>query len=208
MSTAAGMAGQDLSEDKYVKPRREGMILQLLGWLVVVAAALEIRYAVQQFNWTFYHGRSVGIMNLVLLFAIGVFAGFLFLAGATAVISGHVMRAVSGVTHHASVWKLAGVFCCIAGLVAILANVGHVVLSRAMPVDQALLFDDMLFHGGFAIAIAGGYVFVLGIMLLMADRLIRSLRSVPTEATPLVQPVVQERSPVEAASQPRTMTNA
>jgi hypothetical protein len=197
-----------LSEDNYVKPRREGMISQLLGLLVVIAAALEIRHAAQQFAWTFYHGRSVGIMNLVWLFGMGVFAGFLFLTGATVMISGHVMRAVSGVTHRARVWKLAGLFCCLAGLVAILANMGHVVLSHAMPVDQALLFDDMLFHGGFAIAIAGGYVFVLGIMLLMADRLVRSLRLVRAEAALFVQPVVQETSPVVGSAPPRSMTNA
>lgn len=191
-----------------MKPRREGMISQLLGLLVVIAAALEIRHAAQQFAWTFYHGRSVGIMNLVWLFGIGVFAGFLLLTGATVMICGHVMRAVCGVTHRARMWRLAGLFCCLAGLVATLANMGHVMLSHAMPMDQALLFDDMLFHGGFAIAISGGYVFLLGIMLLMADRLVRNLRSVPTASGLLVQPVAQETSPVEAGSQPRTMTNA
>jgi hypothetical protein len=147
-------------------------------------------------------------MDLVWLFAMGVFAGFLLLAGATAMIYGHVMRAMSGVTHRARMWKLAGLGCCLAGLVAILANMGRVVLSHAMPMDQALLFDDMLFHGGFAIAMSGGYVFLLGIMLLMADRLVRSLRSAPTAAALSVQPVAQKTSPVEAASQPTSMTNA
>jgi hypothetical protein len=184
------------------------MISQLLGLLVVIAAALAIRQAAQQFAWTFNHGRSIGIMNLVWLFGMGVFAGFLLLAGATAMISGHVMRAVSGVTHRPRIWKLAGLGCCLAGLVAILANMGRVVLSHAMPMDQALLFDDMLFHGGFAIAMSGGYVFLLGIMLLMADRLVRNLRSVPTAADLLVQPVAPETSPAEAGSQPRSMTNA
>ena len=108
-------------------------------------------------------------MNLVWLFGMGVFAGFLLLTGATVMISGHVMRAVSGVAHHTGMWKVAGLFCCVAGLIAILANMAHIVFSHAMPLDQALLFDDMLFHGGFAIAIAGGYVFVLGIMFLIAN---------------------------------------
>jgi hypothetical protein len=188
------------SEDKIVKTRREGMISQLLGLVVVITAVLEVRYAAQQFTWTFYHGRSVGIMNLVLLFAVGVFAGFLFLAGATAVIFGHIMRAVSGVAHRARIWKVAGMFCCTAGPVVILANMGHVVLSRAMPVDQALLFDDMLFHGGFAIAIGGGYVFVLGTMLLMADRVIRSLNSLRTEGAEFVQPVLQETAPMAGSA--------
>jgi len=184
------------------------MISQLVGLLVVVVAVLAIRNAAQQFTWTFHHGRSVGIMNLVWLFGMGVFAGFLLLTGATVLISGHVMRAVSGVTHHAGMWKVAGLFCCVAGLIAILANIGHIVLSRAMPLDQALLFDDMLFHGGFAVAIGGGYVFVLGIMFLMADRLVRSLRSVPTEAAPFVRPVVQETSPIAGSTHPRSVTNA
>lgn len=183
------------------------MIAQLVGLLVVIAAALTIRYAAQQFVWTFYHGRSIGIMNLVWLFAMGVFAGFLLLASATVMISGHVMRAVSGVTHRARIWKVAGLACCLAGLVAILANMGRVLLSHAMPMDQALLFDDMFFHGGFAIAIAGGYVFVLGIMLLMADRLVRNLHAAPTATGLFVQPVAQETSPLKAGSEPRRMTN-
>jgi hypothetical protein len=67
------------------------MIWQALGLLVVIAEALEIRSATQQFTWTFYHGKSVGIIDPGWPIALGVFAGFLPLAGTTAMISGYVL---------------------------------------------------------------------------------------------------------------------
>ena len=191
-----------------MKPRREGMISQLLGLLVVIAAALEIRYAAQQFAWTFYHGRSVGIMNLVWLFAIGVFAGFLLLTGATVIICGHVMRAVSGVTHRGRMWSWPA---CSAVLQAWLRTWqiwGMLCCPVPCPMDQALLFDDMLFHGGFAIAIAGRICFRSGDQAADGRSAGQEPTLGPNRKRLLIQPVAQETSPVVAGSQPRTMTNA
>ena len=42
---------------------------------------------------------------------------------------------------------------------------------------QASDFFSMVTNGGLAIAMSGGYVFLLGVMLLMADRLGTRLRS-------------------------------
>ena len=158
-----------------MQPQREGMIWQALGSLVLIAAALEIRSAAHQFTATFNQGFA-GDMDIVWSFAMEVFAGFLLLAGASAMISGHVLRVVSGATHRAWVWRLAGGFCCFAGMVVIVGKMTLVATSRASHFSMSLLkqhmdFLQMLTSGGFAIWISGGYVFLLGIMLLMADRL-------------------------------------
>jgi hypothetical protein len=159
-----------------MQPRREGMIWQVLGLLVVIAAALEIHSAVQQFNATF-NQKYIGFMDVLWPFAVGIFAGFLLLAGAAAMISGHVLRVMSGVTHRGWVWKMAGLFCCIAGMVAILAKMEQVAMSRAVRTGENEDFLEMLTHGGFAIWIAGGYVFLLGVAMFMADRLSTHLHS-------------------------------
>ena len=158
-----------------MQARREGMIWQVLGLLVMIAAAMEIRSAAQDFTATFSQNYT-GEMDVVWPFAMEVFAGFLLLAGAAAMISGHVLRVLSGVTHRAWIWRLAGWFCCFAGIAVIVEKMTLVAMSReghyslsVMKQDQEFL--QMLRSGGFAIWISGGYVFLLGIMLLMADRL-------------------------------------
>jgi hypothetical protein len=158
-----------------MQPRREGMIWQIVGLLVVIAAALEIRSAAQQFTATFSQ-KYAGEMDIVWPFAMEVFAGFLLLAGAAAMISGHVLRVLSGVTHRAWIWRLAGWFCCFAGIAVIVKKMTLVAMSREGHYSLSLMKQDsdfmqMLTSGGFAIWISGGYVFLLGIMLLMADRL-------------------------------------
>lgn len=162
-----------------MKPKVEGRVWQVLGSLVAVAAALEIRSAAQQFNWTFSQ-KYAGFMDVVWPFAMGLFAGFLLLTGATAMISGHVLRVISGVTHRGWMWKVAGLFCCLAGAAVILVKMEEVVLSRGVRIAQSEDFYNMLGHGGFALWISGGYVFLLGIMLLMADRVGTRLRSTNT----------------------------
>lgn len=164
-----------------MQPRREGMIWEVLGLLVVIAAALEIRSAAQHFTATFSQ-KYAGDMDVVWPFAMEVFAGFLLLAGAAAMISGHALRVMSGVTHRAWIWKLAGVFCCLAGMVVIVEKMTLVAMSRAEHYSMSLMkqhddFLQMLTSGGLAIWISGGYVFLLGIMLLMADRLGKRLSS-------------------------------
>ena len=158
-----------------MQPRREGMIWQVLGLLVVLAAALEIRSAAQHFTAAFSQ-KDAGAMDIVWPFAMEVFAGFLLLAGAAAMISGHVLRVLSGVTHRAWIWRLTGWFCCFAGVAVIVEKMTLVAMSRAGHYATSLMkqnidFFQMLTSGGFAIWISGGYVFLLGIMLLMADRL-------------------------------------
>jgi hypothetical protein len=158
------------------------MIWQVLGLLVVIAAALEIRSAAQQFTATF-NQKYAGDMDVVWPFAMEVFAGFLLLAGSAAMMSGHVLRVMSGVTHRTWIWKLAGGFCCLAGMVVIVEKMTLVAMSRAGHYSMSLMkqnvdFFQMLTSGGFAFWISGGYVFLLGIMLLMADRLGKSLHSV------------------------------
>jgi hypothetical protein len=158
-----------------MQPRREGMIWQIVGLLVVIAAALEIRSAAQQFTATFSQ-KYAGEMDIVWPFAMEVFAGFLLVAGAAAMISGHVLRVMSGVTHRAWIWKLAGGLCCFAGLVVIVEKMTVVAMSRVghyatSLMKQNLDFFQMLTSGGFAVWISGGYVFLLGVMLLLADRL-------------------------------------
>jgi hypothetical protein len=167
-----------------MQPRREGMIWQVLGLLVVIAAVLEIRSAAQQFNWIF-NQKYGGDMDVVWPVALELFAGFLLLAGAAAMISGHVLRAMSGVTHRAWIWKLAGWLCCFAGIVVIVEKMTLVAMSRAGHYSMSLMkqhedFVQMLMSGGFAVWISGGYVFLLGIMLLMADRVGTRLRSANT----------------------------
>ena len=159
-----------------MKPQREGMIWQVLGLLVVIAAALEIRSAAQQFTWTLNESKHAGYMDVVWPFAMGVFAGFLLLAGASAMISGHVLRVMCGVPHRGWIWKLAGALCCLAGIVAIVAKMITVAMSRSVRIAQAYDFYEMVGSGGFAIWISGGYIFLLGIMLLLADRLGKRLR--------------------------------
>jgi hypothetical protein len=162
-----------------MQPRREGMIWQVLGLLVVIAATLEIRSAAQHFTATF--GQSyAGAMDIVWPLAMEVFAGFLLLAGAAAMISGHVLRVLSGVTHRARIWSLAGWFCCLASIAVVVEKMTLVAMSREGHYALSLMKQDqdfmqMLTSGGFAIWISGGYVFLLGVMLLMADRLGRHL---------------------------------
>jgi hypothetical protein len=167
---------------RYMKPRHEGTILELLGLLVMIGTAVEIRSAGQQFTWAMNQTKNLGQMDIVWPVAMEVFAGFLFLAGAAAMISGHVLRVMSGVKHRGWMWKAAGLFCCLAGMVAILEKMALVAMSRSghssySIMNQADDFISMLTNGGFAIAMYGGYVFLLGIMLLMADRLGTRLRS-------------------------------
>jgi len=161
-----------------MQPRREGMMWQVLGLLVVIAAVLEIRSAAQQFTATF-NQKYAGVMDVVWPFAMGVFAGFLLLAGAAAMISGHVLRVTTGVTHSAWFWKLAGGLCCLGGMGVFVEKMTLVAMSRAGRdlVKQHLDFFQMLMSGGFAIWVSGGYVFLLGIMLLMANRLGKCLSS-------------------------------
>ena len=161
-----------------MQPRREGMIWQVLGLLVVIAAALEIRSAAQQFTATF-NQKYAGAMDVVWPFAMGVFAGFLLLAGAAAMISGHLLRAMNGVTRCAWAWKLAGGSCCLGGVGVFVEKMTLVAMSRAGRdlVKQDVDLFQMLNSGGFAIWISGGYVFLLGTMLLMADRLGKCLSS-------------------------------
>ena len=97
-------------------------------------------------------------------------------------ISGHVLRVMNGVTHRRWIWKLAGGLCCFAGMVVIVEKMTLVAMSRAGHYSLSLMkqsedFYNMLMNGGFAIWISGGYLFLLGIMLLMADRVGTRLRS-------------------------------
>jgi hypothetical protein len=71
-------------EDTNMEPRRKGLIWQVLGFLVVIAAVL--RSAAQQFTWIL-NQKFAGSMDLVWPYAVGVYAGFLLLAGAAAMIS-------------------------------------------------------------------------------------------------------------------------
>jgi hypothetical protein len=64
-----------------MKPQVEGRVWQVLGLLVVIAAAIEIRSASQLFIWTSTQSKYEGY-----------FAGCLSLAGATAMISGRLLR--------------------------------------------------------------------------------------------------------------------
>ena len=66
---------------------------------------------------------------------------------------------------------LAGLLCGLAGMVVVATEMHRVAFSRAVRIAQPSDFVTMMNDGDFAIAMAGGYVFLLGIMLLMADRL-------------------------------------
>jgi hypothetical protein len=90
-------------------------------------------------------------------------------------ISGHVFRVMRGGSHRGWIWKLAGLFCCLAGIVAIVAKMTHVAMSRGVPIAEPYDFFSMVTNGDFAIAMSGGYVFLLGIMLLYG----RSARHAP-----------------------------
>jgi hypothetical protein len=167
-------------EDTNMEPRREGLIWQALGLLVVIAAAMEIRSVTQQLTWLSTQ-KSYGAMDVVWPYALGVYAGFLLLAGATAMISGHVLRVMGGGRHRGWTWKLAGLFCCLASMAMIVAKMTHVAMSRGVRGGEAYDFFNMLTNGDFVIAMSGGYLFLLGIMLLMADQLgarLRRLKSV------------------------------
>jgi hypothetical protein len=166
-----------------MKPRLEGLIWQVLGLLVVVAAAVEIRSAAQQYTWTM-NQKWAGAMDVVWPYLVGGFAGFLLLAGAAATISGHLLRVMSGGRHRGWIWKLAGLWCCIAGLVEIVAKMMEIHLSRGVRIDEAFDFTTMMNDGGFAMAMSGGYLFLLGIMLLIADRLGKRLGSAHAPGVP------------------------
>jgi hypothetical protein len=73
--------------------------------------------------------------------------------------------------------ELAGAFCCLSGFVAIMLKMTNVAMSRQVRYGESPDFFGMLNNGDFAIAISGGYVFLLGVMLLMADRLSTRIRS-------------------------------
>jgi len=92
----------------------EARVWQVLGLLVVIAAALEIRFAAHQFTWTL-NQKFAGIMDVLWPFAMGFFAGFLFLAGASAVILGGQLRVMTGGKHRSWMWRLGGALCCLAG---------------------------------------------------------------------------------------------
>lgn len=159
-----------------MKPQAEARVWLVLGLLVVISAALEIRSATQQFSWAL-NQKAVGVMEVVWPFALGVFSGFLLLAGATAVILGGQLGVVSGGEHHGWMWKLAGAFCCLSGFVVIMLKMTNVAMSRGVRSGESSDFYSMLNNGDFAIAISGGYIFLLGVMLLMADRLSTRIRS-------------------------------
>jgi hypothetical protein len=162
-----------------MQPRREGMIWEVLGLLVVIAAALEIRSAAQHFTWAL-NQKAVGIMEVVWPFALGVFSGFLLLAGATAVILGRQLGVVNGGKHRSWMWRIAGAICCLTGFVAIMLKMTNIAMSRAVRYGESSDFYSMLNNGDFAIAISGGFVFLLGVMLIMADRLSTRLHSANT----------------------------
>jgi len=157
-----------------MKTQTEGFIWQVLGLLVALAAALEIRSAMQQFP-NLLNSKAVGTLDIVWLWAAGIFAGFLLLAGASALISGHVLRVMSGSRHRPWMWKLTGWVCCVAGVAAIVVKMTYVAMWRRSPVEH-VYFYEMLVNGDFAAAISGAYLFLLGTMLLMADRLGLRLR--------------------------------
>lgn len=163
-------------EVEAMKPQIEGRVWQVLGLLVVIGSALEIRSARQQFAWILTQSTYAGYMDLVWPCAMGVFAGFLFLAGASAIISGCLLRVMNGSRHHSWIWKVAGLFCCLGGMVIIVLKMTDVALSRGVRIAEAEDFFHMVANGDFAIAMSGGYVFMLGIMLIMADRLGSHLR--------------------------------
>jgi len=167
-----------------MKPEMEGRVWQVLGLLVVIAAAMEIRSATQQFTWTLTQSKYAGAMDLVLPYAKGVFAGFLVLAGASAMISGRLLKVMNGGRHRGWIWKVAGLLCCLAGIVAIVAKMTDVALSRGVRISETEDFVSMVANGDLAIAMSGGYVFLLGIMLLMADRLGSRLRPANGAAVP------------------------
>ena len=153
-----------------MKPQAEARVWQVLGLLVVIAAALEIRSAAQQFTWTL-NQKFAGIMDLLWPFAMGFFAGFLLLAGASAMILGGQLRVINGGKHRSWMWRLARAFCCLAGVVAIILKMTNVAMSREVRYGESPDFFGMLNNGDFAIAISGGFIFLLGVMLLTADRL-------------------------------------
>ena len=188
--------------------RREGLVWQVGGFAVVIAAAWLMHSAMQEVTRTL-NGRSAGLMDVLWPCLWGVFAGFLVLAGANAMISGHVMRVTSGGRHRGWIWKLAGVSCCLAGLIAIVdAKMADVYISSARRIASS--FDSMVTDGGFAIAMSGGYVSFLGIMLLSADRVCTNIRRradsglpVPTEAASVVKTGVPSRGrPIVLAGLP------
>jgi hypothetical protein len=175
--------------------RREGIVWQALGFLVVMAAAWQVRISMQDFV-TALNQRVAGALDLIWPFAAGIFAGVLLLAGAAAMISGHVLWVFQGGKHRGWMWKLAGAFCCFAGIVAMLVKMTPMAMLRGVsPGQQHEEFFGMVMSGSFAIALSGGYLLLLGVMLLLADRLGTNIRRgtiIPVRtaaASPLVQPV-------------------
>ena len=117
-------------------------------------------------------------MDVVWPFAIGLFAAFLLFAGAAAMISGRVVRVMRGSTHREWAWRLSGLRCRFVGFVAIVVVMASIAVPREVRVAQSGDFFRMLMNGSFAVTISGDDVFLLGINLLMADRLGKSLVSV------------------------------
>jgi hypothetical protein len=87
-----------------MRPQAEARVWQAVGLLVVIVAAWEIRWATHQFTWTL-NQKFAGIMDVLWPFAIGFFAGFLLLAGATAVILGGQLGVVNGGKHRSWMWS-------------------------------------------------------------------------------------------------------
>jgi hypothetical protein len=87
---------------------------------------------------------------------------------------------MNGGRHRGWIWKVAGLLCCLTGIVAIVAKMTNVALSRAVRIGEPEDFFGMVVNGDFAIAMSGGFV-LLGIMLIMADRLGKRLRPANAE---------------------------
>jgi hypothetical protein len=144
-----------------MRPQAEARVWQVLGLLVVVAASFEIRSAAHQLTLTL-NQKFAGIMDLVWPFATGLFAGFLILAGASAVILGGQLRVINGGKHRSWMGRLAGAFCCLSGFVVMMLKMTNVAMSRGVRYGESSDFYSMLNNGDFAIAISGGYIFLLG----------------------------------------------
>lgn len=172
-----------------MKTKTEGFIWQVIGLLVAIGAAVTIRSAAKGFSNIFNSrgaGPGTGTLDIAWFWAVGTFAGFLLLAGVSAMISGHLLRVMSGSSHRNWIWKIAGWVCCFAGVIAMVVKMTDVAMWRRSPVEGVYFFR-MLSQGDFAIGISGAYLFLVGIMLLMADRLGMRLRRMSRAESPVRQ---------------------
>ncbi|MGH9556106.1 MAG: hypothetical protein ACRD2Y_09830 [Terriglobales bacterium] len=128
-----------------------------------------------------YGVASVDLSSL----SLGLAASFMMLAGAAAFISGRVMVTVAGGARSSelALWKLLAV-------VSILAGIGTVFLGYRQSVAHPLPSLDEVAFG-----LAGSFVLMVGIMALLAQRLMRQmgkkaspLSDRPTDEFPAVQP--------------------